>query len=136
MHSRFENMNLAILDLAWQADWNATLGWSLVIAGFVWGAVLGLGFHDEDYLGGYPSFRRRLLRLGHVACVALGAFNVFWSTLTLDASAVAWGGCAWALGGVLMPTVCALSAWRSRFRHLFFLPVLGVLLGAVNGLLQ
>lgn len=126
-------MQLAILDLAWQADWNATLGWSLVIVGFVWGAVLGLGFQRSDYLGGYQSFPRRLLRLGHIACIALGAFNVFWSSVGTD---VAWAGAAWALGAVSMPMVCALTAWRPGFRHLFFLPVLSVLLGAVNGLLQ
>lgn len=129
-------MQLATFDLAWQADWNATLGWSLVILGFVWGAVLGLGFQRADYLGGYQSFPRRLLRLGHVACIALGAFNVFWSSVAADAPGAEWGGAAWALGAVLMPTVCALTAWRPAFRHLFFLPVLSVLLGAVNGLLQ
>jgi hypothetical protein len=51
-------------------------GWGLVAAGFVSGTAVGLGFHREDFLGGYGSFRRRLLRLGHVALVALGMFNV------------------------------------------------------------
>ena len=37
----------------------------------------------------------------------------------------------WALliGAASMPACCFLSAWRKPFRHLFFIPVLGVLVG-------
>ncbi len=38
--------------------------------------MIGLGFHREEFLGGYGSFRRRLLRLGHIALAALGSLNV------------------------------------------------------------
>ena len=40
------------------------------------GAVLGLRFHRDDFLGGYGSFRRRIVRLGHIAMAALGMINV------------------------------------------------------------
>jgi hypothetical protein len=129
-------MHLALTNLAWQADWNWTLGWSLVIVGFVWGAALGLGFQRADFLGGYQSFPRRLLRLGHVACIALGGFNLLWALAPLDSELIGWGGLGWAVGGVLMPTICALTAWRPAFRHWFFLPVLGVTLGALIGLVS
>jgi len=51
---------------------NWMLGWGLVLAGFLSGAAIGLSFHREDFLGGYTSFPRRMLRLGHVALIALG----------------------------------------------------------------
>lgn len=129
-------MYLATSDLAWQVSWNWTLGWSLVIVGFVGGALLGLGFHREAFLGGYQSFERRLLRLGHIACIALGGVNLLWAIAPLDAEWSSWGGACWAIGGVLMPTVCALTAWRPGLRHLFCLPVISATAGALIGLLS
>src|SRR6476659_1498472 len=35
-------------------------GWSGMLGGVVSGAVLGLFFHKDDWMGGYASFRRRL----------------------------------------------------------------------------
>jgi hypothetical protein len=113
---------------------NFTTGWWLMLAAFASGAGIGLGFHREEFLGGYGSFRRRLLRLGHIALAALGMLNVIYGL-----SPVAVGGGTRALlpgmllmaGAVAMPLVCFLSAWRKPFRHLFFVPVL-LLLAAVG----
>ena len=58
---------------------HALAGWSLVLAGFASGALLGFGFHRETFWGGYASLRRRLVRLGHVACVALGVLNLLFA---------------------------------------------------------
>lgn len=107
---------------AWTAGW--VLGWGLVLVGFAAGAALGLGFARPDFLGGYDAFRRRILRLGHVATVALGAVCVALSQLALPASPLsdAAHGC-WLVGAASMPAVCFLSGWRAGFRHLFALPV-------------
>ncbi|MCS7166565.1 MAG: hypothetical protein RMI91_13430 [Gemmatales bacterium] len=56
--------------------YNRFTGWLLIAVGFATGVGLGLGFRREDFLCGYSSLRRRLLRLGHIACVALGMNNV------------------------------------------------------------
>ena len=129
-------MQLATLFTDWNTAWNHDLGWALVLVGIAWGAVLGLGFQRADFLGGYDSFPRRLLRLGHVACIALGGANVLWSVVAPVRDAAGWGGVAWAVGALCMPTVCALSAWNPRFRHAFPIPVLAVVAGALNGLLS
>lgn len=103
---------------------NWTAGWWLILAGFVSGAVLGLFFHREGWLGGYGSFRRRMLRLGHIACAALGMLNLI--------VAVAGQSSVWfVVGGVTMPVVCWLTAWREKCRHLFFLPVLTLVVAVV-----
>src|SRR4051794_27214978 len=104
------------------ANWY--FGWASILAAFVTGAGLGLFFKREDFLGGYSSFRRRILRLGHIALAALGMINIIYSI-----SAPATGSTPHAevaslgfiLGGITMPGVCFLTAWRVGFRHLFFI---------------
>lgn len=116
---------------------NAHLGWGLILAGFVSGAAVGLCFHREDFWGGYGSFRRRIVRLGHIAFVALGFLNLVYALFPYPAAGTTAGlvaGWGLAVGGVAMPTVCLLSGWRSGFRHLFFIPVLS-LVSAVTALL-
>lgn len=108
---------------------NWTFGWWLLFSGFLTGAALGLFFHREEFLGGYNSWTRRLCRLGHIAQVALGMLNVLYGLSPLPepatvASAIASAG--FIAGGVSMPLVCFLSAWRPVFRHFFFVPVLSL----------
>lgn len=108
-------------------------GWWLILLSFASGAIIGLGFHKEEFLGGYGSFRRRLLRLGHVACAALGLLNVAYglSPIATGGSTLhALPGQLLLAGAFAMPTLCFLTAWKSGFRHLFFIPV-SLLSGAV-----
>ena len=107
---------------------NWYLGWGLVLAGFLTGAVLGLGFHREGFLGGYDSFRRRLLRLGHIACAALGMANIVYA-LSPWTHPIA--GAGFAVGGCTMPVVCFLTAWRREARALFPIPVLALVAAVV-----
>ena len=113
--------------------------WSGMALGVVAGAVIGLFFHREDWLGGYGSFRRRLTRLGHISFFGLAFVNLGFA-FTLYASGVAEpqavvAGSGFLLGAATMPTICFLSAWRGVFRHLFFIPVLSVMTGVVCTLL-
>lgn len=115
---------------------SAQLGWSLVLAGLLSGAAIGLFFHREDFWGGYGSFRRRIVRLGHIAFVALGLINVLYAMYPLPepgTTAAAVAGYGLGIGGVSMPLVCLLAGWRKPFRHLFFLPVVS-LVSAVTAL--
>src|SRR4051812_14192703 len=111
-------MNATAHPLNWFA------GWSLILAAFGSGALIGLRFHREDFWGGYGSFRRRIVRLGHIALAALGGLNVLFSiatpapaTFTSRAASV-----LFIIGAVSMPLVCFLTGWRKPFRHLFFIP--------------
>ena len=112
---------------------NWTAGWSFVLAAFVSGAAIGLFFHRENFWGGYASFRRRIVRLGHIALAALGMMNVVFSyspwpdaaTWQSDAASI-----AFVVGGASMPAVCFLSGWDPRCRHLFFIPVTALVLAA------
>jgi hypothetical protein len=113
-------------------NWYA--GWGLLLAAFTTGAVVGLAFHRPGFLGGYGSFPRRLVRLGHIALAALGMLNLLyalspWPPRSLWQAQAA--SVAFVVGGVAMPLVCFLSAWKEPCRHLFFIPVLALVLAVV-----
>ncbi len=103
---------------------NWYVGWWLILAAFITGAGIGLFFHREDFWGGYASFRRRLVRLGHIALAALGGLNVLFSVATPAASTSTQAASLLLLiGAVSMGPVCFLTGWRQSFRRLFFIPV-------------
>ena len=113
---------------------NWIAGWACVAAAFVTGAAIGLGFHRNDFLGGYASLRRRMLRLDHIALAALGMMNVLFALSPWPAAGTVGARIAsicFLAGAVLMPLVCFLTAWRERFRHLFVLPVTALMLAVM-----
>lgn len=116
---------------------NLYVGWTAVLTGLLAGTGLGLFFHQSDWLGGYGSWRRRMLRLGHVALMGTGLLNVLFA-LSVDALGIEpaprIAGVLFVAGAATMPTVCFLSAWKTGFRHLFFIPVIS-LLGAAGDFL-
>lgn len=113
-------------------NWYA--GWGLLIAAFTSGAVIGLFFQRPNWLGGYDSFPRRLLRLGHIAMAALGMANLLYSLSpwpldgTLEATIAS---PSWIVGGISMPIVCWLTAWKRWGHWLFGIPVTALISAAV-----
>jgi hypothetical protein len=111
--------------------WSAWVG---VLAGMASGAVMGLAFHDERWLGGYGSWPRRMLRLGHISFFGIAFLNFAYAGTVAIAGAGPydrWVSPLLVAGAVLMPAICILAAWRKPMRHLFPLPVLS-LGGAVS----
>ncbi len=115
---------------------NLQAAWIGILLGFAAGAVPGLFFHKEDWLGGYGSWPRRMLRLAHISFFGIGIINAVFA-LTLESlkigggalQAVLWPSRLLIAGAIAMPAVCYLSAWRKTFRHLFCIPVLCLALG-------
>jgi len=101
-----------------------------MLLGLVSGGLIGLYFHQESFAGGYASFRRRMMRLGHIAFFGLGIINVVFSltlemaTISIDYPTIA--SLSLIGGAFLMPLICFLTAWKKPFRHFFALPVAGV----------
>lgn len=107
---------------------NFFTGWFCFLLGAISGPLIGLRFHREDWLGGYQSFRRRLLRLGHIAFFGLGLINILFalSAGIAPAAPACFNRVAslmLAVGAVTMPLLCFLSAWKPAFRRAFFIPV-------------
>jgi len=106
-----------------------------MLAGVVSGAVVGLFFHRDDWMGGYASYRRRLTRLGHISFFGIGFLNLSFAATVgeLHLHRLYLAVASWALltGAITMPLCCFLSAWRKPLRHLFPVPVLAVTTGVL-----
>lgn len=130
------SMTDAIVNLGYSAL-NWSLGWCLLLAGALTGAALGIFMVREDFLGGYGSLSRRMARLGHIACAALGMLNLIVAIGIGDPEgqvAATVTTYAFALAGVSMPLVCFLTAIKVQWRHAFVVPVLAFATGAVAAL--
>ena len=117
---------------------NWYVGWSLLLSAFITGAALGLFFHRDDFLGGYTSFRRRIVRLGHIALAALGMLNVLFSYAPWPATsneAIQAASVCFVIGGISMPLVCFLTGWKESARNLFFIPVTALIAAVLFTLL-
>jgi hypothetical protein len=119
---------------------NLVGGWIAILTGLVTGVGLGMFFHDEQWLGGYGSWPRRMLRLGHISLIGTGLLNILFA-LSIPALQVASpgpdellriGSLAMLAGAVTMPTVCTAAAFWKPARHLFFVPVLCLLAGTAE----
>jgi len=110
-----------------------------MLCGVLSGAVLGLFFHREDWMGGYGSYRRRLTRLGHISFFGLGFLNLIFAAtsgqLPLHGTWMTTASWALIVGALTMPVCCFLSAWRKPWRHLFPVPVVAVTIGIVATLI-
>lgn len=114
---------------------NVLGGWMAMLAGVVSGAVIGLFFHRENWMGGYDSWRRRLTRLGHISFFGLGLLNLLFAAtaaqLSFRGSSLRVASDSLLVGAIAMPVCCFLSAWRKPLRHLFPIPVLAVTAGVL-----
>jgi hypothetical protein len=113
---------------------NLVFAWLWILGGFLTGMVLGLKFHNDNWLGGYGSFKRRMHRLAHISFFGLGAVNLFFYLTVKDTALGAlgsWASFAFVLGGVTMPLCCWLMAGSKRFQSAFAIPVVSLISGAV-----
>ena len=111
---------------------NVTAAWIGFLLGGIAGAIPGLFFYRYDWLGGYTSWPRRLIRLGHIAFFGIGFLN-----LGLGLTGKALGiespvaSVLMLTGAATMPLMCYASAFKPAFRHLFFIPATSVILSIV-----
>jgi hypothetical protein len=113
---------------------NFQAAWVGILLGFISGAVLGLFFYQEEWMGGYFSWRRRMARLGHISFFGIAIINLAFamsqSVFGIEI-ATPLPSYLFIAGAVTMPLVCFLSSYKMIFRHLFFIPVLSLLIGTV-----
>ncbi|MBI4166990.1 MAG: hypothetical protein HY508_14790 [Acidobacteria bacterium] len=122
---------------------NEICGWFFVLGGLVMGLVMGLKFQREEWLGGYGAFPRRMVRLAHVALVALGMMNIQYAQSAarthLDprfANLASWSFLA---AAILMPACCLWMAARRSHFEIFAAPIVCLATGlvlTVGGLVQ
>lgn len=111
--------------------YNLFAAWIGILLGLLSGLLMGLCFHHETWLGGYSSWPRRLLRLGHISFFGIAFLNfAFVGTvayLHIQQNAIALPAILFIVAQITMPTVCILAAFKKQLRHGFAVPVLSVI---------
>jgi hypothetical protein len=106
-------------------------GWSLFLAGIAGGMVLGLWAFDGPFpaparFAEYDGLPRRLLRLGHIAAMALGLTNIFFGHelphLALSPRAKWTASTSLIVGAGLMPTILTAAAFVENWKYLLPIP--------------
>jgi len=111
---------------------NLVAAWIGFLLGGISGAVPGLFFYRYDWLGGYTSWPRRMIRLGHIAFFGIGFLNLGMGlTMLMLGIESATASALLLTGAAAMPLLCYLSAFKPAFRHLFFIPAGSVILSII-----
>ena len=111
---------------------NIVAAWIGFALGCISGAIPGLFFHNQDWLGGYTSWPRRLIRLAHIAFFGIGFLNLGLGLTgqLLGVESLA-ASILMIIGAATMPAICYASAFKPIFRHLFFIPAGSVFVAIV-----
>ena len=112
---------------------NVIFGWVWLFVGVLFAIWMGLYAFEPDWLGGYTSLSRRLLRLSHIAFIALSLTNIlyglFIDTVQLNGSLKKIGAFSLIVASIFMPAVCLLSILDRFFQFFFFIPALSFACG-------
>jgi hypothetical protein len=113
---------------------NFYAAWIGILLGFIAGAVIGLFFHEDNWLDGYSSWQRRMARLGHISFFGIAFINLAYS-LSISVFRIKmttlYPSYLFIAGAITMPLVCFLSVYKKYFRYLFPIPVISLLAGAI-----
>lgn len=114
---------------------NEVFGWFWITFGFLSGTLMGMKFQNEEWMGGYSSHPRRLLRLGHISFLGLGILNILFAhtliRISLEPNLIQLASWSFIIGGVTMPICCSIMAREKKFQFLFAIPVISLNIGAV-----
>jgi cytochrome b561 len=114
---------------------NLLAAWVGILLGLLSGIPMGMLFHKENWLGGYDSWPRRLLRLGHISFFGIAflnlAFVITAQYTQLPDRMLHWPSVLLIVAQYTMPAVCIMSAFWKPFRQLFFVPVISAVGGTL-----
>jgi hypothetical protein len=118
---------------------NLSVAWIGIFLGLASGSLIGLFFHRDEWLDGYSSWQRRLLRLGHISFFGIAFLNLafVFSLSHWESATHLWiPAICFALAEFAMPSVCFASAFWKPMRVLFPIPVIFLLGGTLACLKQ
>ena len=119
---------------------NLVFAWLWILLGFISGAIQGLLFHRENWLGGYSSFPRRMYRLAHISFFGLGVVNLLFAlsvqNILSQSIHTATASTFFIVGAVTMPLCCVVMAHFPKAHALFAVPVISLIGGAILVLME
>jgi hypothetical protein len=125
----FVSMNIDPIQL------NLLAAWIGILLGFCSGALIGTKFHNENWLGGYASFKRRMYRLGHVSFFGLAVMNLMFcftaQAIPLAGVQINWAAWSFVVGAATMPACCVTLAHWPKAHALFAVPVVSLITASV-----
>ncbi len=112
---------------------NISFGWIWIFAGLIVGAIMGMWSFNGPFpspVGDYTSLSRRLLRLSHIAFVALGIINILYG-YEIDKVKKKFrkiGSTCMIFSAVLMPTILITAVFYEPMKYLTMIPATLVML--------
>ena len=98
---------------------NIYAAWIGMLLGCLAGMIPGLFFYQKDWLGGYGSWSRRMVRLAHISFFGLAfinlAFSFTISTLNIE-NGIAIPSVLLIIAAITMPLVCYSAVDRKSTR--------------------
>lgn len=114
---------------------NIRFGWIWMLLGIILGAILGMWSFNGPFpspLGDYTSLPRRLIRLSHIAFIALSIINILYGyeidKIRFKEKTKKIGSVCMIWGAVLMPILLIVSAFFEPVKYLTMIPAILVLI--------
>ncbi|MFH1053587.1 MAG: hypothetical protein V1740_04200 [Candidatus Woesearchaeota archaeon] len=110
---------------------NISFGWIWILAGLIVGAIIGMWSFNGPLpspLGDYTSLPRRMVRLAHIAFIALATINILYGyeidKVKLSGKFKMIGSRSLILGAILMPIILIVSAFYEPIKYLTMIPAI------------
>ena len=111
---------------------NIVFGWFWILFGLLVGAVIGMWSFNGPLvspLGDYTALPRRMIRLSHIAFIALGIINILYGyglekikkLRKIGSHSMIWGA-------VLMPIILITAAFYEPIKYLSMIPAILIII--------
>ena len=117
---------------------NISFGWIWILIGIIIGAIMGMWSFIGPVIspiGDYTSLPRRLLRLSHIAFIALAIINILYGyeidRIKVKEKLKKLGSNCMIYGAVLMPLILLLSVYFEALKYLTVIPTILVIIALV-----
>ncbi|MBN1385796.1 hypothetical protein JW968_02335 [Candidatus Woesearchaeota archaeon] len=114
---------------------NISFGWIWILVGLIVGAVMGMWAFNGPIIspvGDYTALPRRMLRLSHIAFVALAIINILYGyeidKVKLKEKIKRIGSICMIIGAVLMPLFLIAAVFFEPLKYLTMIPATLVIL--------
>tara|TARA_Y100000310_G_scaffold329542_1_gene399606 strand:- start:558 stop:953 length:396 start_codon:yes stop_codon:yes gene_type:complete len=117
---------------------NISFGWIWILFGIIVGAVMGMWSFNGPLaspIGDYISLPRRMLRLSHIAFIALAIINILYGyeidKTRLKEKLKKLGSNFMIYGAILMPLILLVSVFFENFKYLTMIPATLIIISLV-----